>query len=239
MKYIVTSNYNKQKKITSFINFFKNDVGNNYKIIIVDDSSVDNSKKILRKIKNKKINVYFNNKNSGKGFCLKKGLSKIKTYKENDIVILIDIDLPYKNKIKKFFNVTDKLKIISRRSSIKKNSIKLEKLNFYCVSRLIIGYSLNYAFRIFGLTKLLDTQAGLKAFKAKYLNNIKKIKTNNFLFDLELIILFENKIGVEEIFSNYTIGTNSSINLISLKIIKNLLFDLFSIFLNKKNKVYK
>lgn len=230
MIHVVTSNFNKENKICNFIDFIDKSIKTKFQIIIVDDGSKDNSRKILKKIKNQNVKIIFNNKNSGKGYSLKKGLKKILKYNNEDIIILIDIDLPYKTKFQKFLKLDNKLKIISR-----KKMYVNTKISFYSNFRNIIGKLINFLFRFLNLTNQSDTQAGLKAFKAKYLPLIQNTITHNFLFDLELIIIFEKKIGVSKIIHNMIEIENSTIKLSNLNHIKNIFWDLIKILINKKN----
>lgn len=60
-------------------------------IIIVNDGSTDNTKKILDKLKSKNIKVYNLRKNRGKGYALRHGFKKA----SGDITIVQDADLEY------------------------------------------------------------------------------------------------------------------------------------------------
>ena len=60
-------------------------------IIIIDDASSDGTQLILNKLKKKNIKIFFNTKNYGKGYCLRKGIKEAK----NDITIFQDADLEY------------------------------------------------------------------------------------------------------------------------------------------------
>lgn len=60
-------------------------------IIIVDDGSTDGTRQVLKNVKAKNIKIYFNKKNRGKGFCLRKGFKQV----SGDIVIIQDADLEY------------------------------------------------------------------------------------------------------------------------------------------------
>jgi hypothetical protein len=184
--------------------------------------------------KKKYAHIVLNKKNQGKGFSLKRAINKIqkKRFLPDDIILLIDIDLPYIRKIKQFLNVkNNSIKIISRRKPNSRSLINFEKNNIYCISRYLIGHFVNYLFRFLNLIKLLDTQAGLKSFNGSLLSKIKIIKTNNFLFDLELLIICEkNNIEIKEIYSEYTINTNSSISFLNFKIFINFILDFLKIF---------
>lgn len=63
-------------------------------IIIIDDGSKDGTTQILKTIKNRKIKIFFQNKNQGKGAAIRRGLKEI----TGDIVIIQDADLEYNPK---------------------------------------------------------------------------------------------------------------------------------------------
>lgn len=60
-------------------------------IIVVDDGSNDGTVQILKTIKNRKVKIFFQNKNQGKGSAIRRGLKEI----TGDIVIIQDADLEY------------------------------------------------------------------------------------------------------------------------------------------------
>ena len=61
-------------------------------IIVIDDCSTDGTREILNNIeKNLFQKLIFNEKNYGKGFCIKKGIS----YATGEIIIIQDADLEY------------------------------------------------------------------------------------------------------------------------------------------------
>ncbi|MFH1367767.1 MAG: glycosyltransferase [Elusimicrobiota bacterium] len=60
-------------------------------IVIVDDYSTDGTREILEKISEKNIKVFFNDKNRGKGFSIRRGFEHV----TGDIVIIQDADLEY------------------------------------------------------------------------------------------------------------------------------------------------
>lgn len=63
-------------------------------VIVVDDGSRDGTTEILKTIKNKKVKVFFQKKNQGKGAAIRLGLTKV----TGDIVIIQDADLEYNPK---------------------------------------------------------------------------------------------------------------------------------------------
>ena len=59
-------------------------------IIVIDDFSNDGTRKILKdKLENKVSKIIYNEKNSGKGFCIKKGIQ----VSSGDIILIQDADL--------------------------------------------------------------------------------------------------------------------------------------------------
>jgi len=82
--------FNEKNTILEIINQIKN-AWKNAEIIIVDDASTDGTKKILEKIKDSKIKIFYHLKNRGKGAALKTAVS----HASGDITIIQDADLEY------------------------------------------------------------------------------------------------------------------------------------------------
>lgn len=238
--------FNQAKKIQKNLKILDKKLKNikniNYEIIAIDDGSYDKTWSKLKFIKNKlpRIQVFKNNKNFGKGYSVRKGITKIKN--KTDYIIIIDSDLPYFNKIELVISklIYHKLVIINRKH--KKSRLVLKKLNFYPIARYIAGSIFNLIIRLLGFTTLRDTQAGLKGFSAKYKNFMAKTKTNSFLYDVELMMIFEkNNITPESIPCSYMISKNSSIKFYKFTLLKKILFDFFlisySFYLGKYSKL--
>src|SRR3989304_1885661 len=71
------------KKVES-VNFEK-------EIIVVDDASTDGTREILKSLGDNKYQIFFHDKNRGKGAALKTGFSHV----TGNIVIVQDADLEY------------------------------------------------------------------------------------------------------------------------------------------------
>lgn len=87
--------YNEKDTIEEIINRIckLNDVKT--EIIIIDDSSNDGTREILKnKIEKRVKKIIFNNVNNGKGFCIKTGLD----HATGDIILIQDADLEYNPK---------------------------------------------------------------------------------------------------------------------------------------------
>ncbi len=234
---------NQQFKINNNINRLLTRIKNtnfilDWEIILIDDCSTDTTYlKILElKKNNKKIKIFRNRVNKGKGFSIKKGVSLVS--KKTSKIVLIDSDIPYYDSLGFFLKKlhTNNLVIINRKD--KKSRLQINEKKFYIYYRIFIGHILNLIFRILGLTKLKDTQAGLKGFDINFKDAFKKVKTNGFLYDLEfLMILEKKKITPILIPCTYTISKKSTIGF-NLKVYLKILLDLFKIIINFISKNY-
>lgn len=85
--------YNEELFIKKAINaVLKANIGKLAKeIIIVDDGSKDGTTTILKTIRNRKVKVFFQKKNQGKGSAIRRGLKEV----TGDIVVIQDTDLEY------------------------------------------------------------------------------------------------------------------------------------------------
>ena len=89
---IIVPCYNEEKTIKEIIYSVKKNINNNDEIIVVDDSSTDETKNILEGELNDSINCLIRNeKNYGKGYSIRKGIEKAK----GDIILIQDADLEY------------------------------------------------------------------------------------------------------------------------------------------------
>ena len=84
--------FNEKKTIEEVVDRINDLKDLNLEIIIIDDNSNDGTKDLLKdKIQNKVSKIIFNNKNYGKGYCVKKGIEA--SY--GDAILIQDADLEY------------------------------------------------------------------------------------------------------------------------------------------------
>jgi glycosyltransferase involved in cell wall biosynthesis len=149
-------------------------------IIIIDDYSTDGTREyLIRNIRSFKYNLILNNKNCGKGFCIKRGIHQA----SGEITIIQDADLEY--------DPADYLNLIN---PIKKNYAEVvfgsrfqggqERRVLYFwhyLGNALLTFFSNMLTNI----NLTDMEVGLKAFKTSVLKDIQ-LKENRFGFEPEI-----------------------------------------------------
>lgn len=88
---VVMPVYNEQETITEIIKQVRNSGVSSIELIVVDDCSIDNTRKILKNISNSIDVLVLKEKNGGKGSALREGIKKA----TGEIVIIQDADLEY------------------------------------------------------------------------------------------------------------------------------------------------
>ncbi|MDA7450137.1 glycosyltransferase family 2 protein [Candidatus Pelagibacter ubique] len=155
---------------------------NNYEkeIIVIDDFSTDGSRKILSEIEKVSISkLILNERNYGKGYCIKKGIEEA----TGDIVIIQDADLEY--------DPSDYKKLIE---PIHKNQADVVYGSRFAGSEekrvLYYWHTIGNKFlttlsNMFTNINLTDMECCYKAFKTKIIKKID-LKENRFGFEPEV-----------------------------------------------------
>jgi glycosyltransferase involved in cell wall biosynthesis len=157
--------------------------GWNYEIVVVDDGSVDDTRKIAdecrRARNNNHLKVIGYEKNAGKGAAMRTGFA----HSEGRFVVAIDSDLD-----------VDPYLIPNYVEALKTNDIAVaSKWNprsrtTMTSRRKILSFGFNALSRLLTGIKLRDTQTGLKAFRRIVFERMApKFMVERYAFDLEMM----------------------------------------------------
>ena len=177
---IVIPCYNEEKTISVIIENILKFAHINKEIIIVDDGSTDNTKKILQEeLKNKVDKIIYHTKNQGKGAALRTGIAVA----TGEIILIQDADLEYDPK-----DYTKLIEpILSGRADIVYGSRFVGSdphRAVYFWHSLANGF-LTLLSNIFTGLKLTDIETCYKVFKSEIIKKIK-IEENGFGFEPEI-----------------------------------------------------
>ena len=179
---IIIPAYNEQGNIKEIISRVQNVKleGITKEIIVVDDFSTDNTKKILSDIKDSSIKIFFHQKNQGKGASIRTGLR----YANGDIILIQDADLEYDPKeypalLKPILDNQAKVVYGSRMETIKKNMSNMYKLHYFGNIFLTLVTNVLYG------TKISDMETGYKVFRKEVLEGIS-LRARRFDFEPEI-----------------------------------------------------
>ena len=157
-----------------------------YEIIVVDDFSTDGTRDILKNLANKIHHLVLNEKNYGKGYCIRQGIKK----STNDIILIQDADLEY--------DPLDYEKLV--------NPILYKRADVVIGSRFVNSeekrvlyywHSLGNAFitllsNIFSNLNLSDIECCYKVFKSDVIKSIN-LEEDRFGFEPEVIAKVSKK----------------------------------------------
>ena len=206
-----------------------------YEIIVVDDGSRDSTAKIVKKaaLRDKKIMLIKNTKNTGKGYSVKRGMLR----SSGDVSLFTDADLSTPiTEIKNMINVLREgfdVVIGSRRMIGSKVKV------FQPPIRRLSGWVFHKTRKMIFLKDINDTQCGFKMFKKKAVKPIfSRQATNGFVFDVEILLIAENlAYKVKEIPVKWIDEIESSLKI--RKHIKGIIKDCIMIRINQIKGLYK
>lgn len=164
---------------------------NDFEVVVVDDGSGDEYKKIFEKCKCKVISYDINR---GKGFALKTGLKYIKDRYSDCYVVTMDSDGQH--------TVEDAEKVIKYATN-HKNTLVLgsRKRGENTPLRSFLGNSITcFIFDLVTHTKVYDTQTGLRAFSSNLIDYLLEVDGDRFEYEMNVLLnLSRNNITVHEI----------------------------------------
>ena len=195
---IIIPCYNEHKTIAQIVNKILNQTKIEKEIIIIDDCSTDGTKEILQKNINSKVDkIIYNEKNFGKGFCIKKGVE----ISSGQIVLIQDADLEY--------DPSDYSKIL--KPIIEGNADVVygsrfvgseeKRVLFYWHS--VGNYLLTTLSNIFSNLNLTDMENCYKAFKSDLIKSIN-LEEERFGFEPEITAkIAKKKVRIFEVGVKY------------------------------------
>lgn len=225
---IVIPAYNEVKRIGKTIDKILHYVNNQkypYEIIIIDDGSVDETAGVVMKfIKNNEHIKLLNNKtNTGKGYCIKKGIleanGKYVLFTDADLSTPVEEVEKLLSQLEKGYDIA-----IGSRSLAGSNIILRQPLY-----RELMGKVFNKFVRIFAVKEFVDTQCGFKLFRRDAARIIfKEQRLNGFAFDVEILYLArKNGFKIKEVPIKWINSPDSKVSPISSSI--GMFFDLLKI----------
>ena len=186
-------------------NFF-----DDYEIIFSDDGSRDGSSDIVKNLNLPNVKVVGYEKNQGKGCAVRHGILASR----GDIVIFTDADLAYGlDVIKEAVEIMDEGEHSVVVASRAKHS---EGYEGYTFIRKLASKTYIKVLNLFGGIKISDAQCGFKAFDGEKGRKIFSLcQTNNFAFDLEVILVAQKmKLKIYELPAKIINHRESKVNVI-------------------------
>ena len=179
---IIVPTYNEEKTIIKILEKIKNNSSDffKYEVIVIDDASTDQSRKLLENNKHLYDKLLINETNKGKGFSVKRGISSA----SGTHVIFQDADLEYNpgdfKKFEKIFIDFDADGIIGSRfvySNYTRSHNILNKIG---------NTILTFVFNLLYNTTFTDIYSCYFAFK-KNLLNVEELRTKGFEQHAEIL----------------------------------------------------
>ena len=172
--------FNEEKTIIEIINIVKKQINENDEIIVIDDYSSDNSRKLLQENLNGKVDrLILNEKNFGKGYSIRRGIEEA----SGEIVLIQDADLEYDpsdyNKLLK--PITDGVADVVYGSRFVGSEEKRVIYFWHMIGNKLLTLLSNMLTNL----NLTDMEVCYKAFRSDVIKNIN-LKENRFGFEPEI-----------------------------------------------------
>lgn len=155
--------------------------GLRYEIVVVDDGSIDDTKRKVANYANKNghVKVVGYKRNTGKGYAVRTGFQCSK----GKSVIFIDSDLDIDPQlVLRYFKALIRGDIVIGSKWHPQSTVKIRLL------RRILSHAFNILARILTGVRLRDTQTGLKAVRKKALEEVfSALSIRRYAYDVELL----------------------------------------------------
>ena len=165
----------------------------NYELIVVIDGNLDKTFDEVKKINRKHVKVYMYEKNEGKGYAVKYGMSRAK----GDIIGFIDAGMdisPASISMLLSHMIWYNADII-----VGSKLHPVSQVNYPLIRQFLSWGYRNFTHLLFGF-KVRDTQVGLKIFKKKVAKDVfPRLTVKQFAFDIEMLAV-AHTLGYHRIF---------------------------------------
>lgn len=182
------------------------DINQEYEILFADDASIDRSKDILEKIADidRKVRIFFHHPNQGLGFTLR----ELFRYAKGDIVIYMDVDLPFgiENLPKLLREIGDSDVVLASRYVIPTKRVP--------IARAIASRAYYFLCKILFDISVKDLGSGFVIFKRKVIDSIS-LSANGFDIHIELFTKIKRQgFSVKEIPAEYNYNGYSTFSVL-------------------------
>lgn len=202
----------------------------NYEIVVVIDGKVDRSYERAKKIASPKLKVFGYKENQGKGYAIRFGMRKARGDYIGFIDAGMEIDPLGISMLLEHLRWYDADIIVgSKRHPV-------SRVNYPLIRKILSWGYFKLVRILFGL-KVTDTQAGVKIFKRKVLEDILPVLlVKKYAFDIEMLAV-AHCFGYKRIFDapiKFTYQFQSLTNAATLKTIFLMLWDTLAVFYRLK-----
>ncbi len=186
---IIIPAYNEETLITSTLESLESYLSarsEGYEIIVVDDGSQDKTARCIQdwqKINGGNLRLLINEKNKGKGFCIRRGVVE----SQGSFIIFIDADLPYE-----LYAIDDFLNALKNGYDLAIGSRVLpgSQVKGVPVLRYVSGQIFSWMVQAVLFSGLPDTQCGFKSFRSVAAKEIfRRLTIGGFGFDVEMLFV--------------------------------------------------
>jgi len=179
---VIMPAYNESKLICSTIAEVKRQfslVCSDFEIIIVDDGSIDGTRKLIESRRFEGVKLVSYERNEGKGFAIRKGFS----HATGEFTFLVDSDAEIM--AKDLVGYVEALNATDIVLGSKRHPLSVVRAP---VLRRFLSLAFNVTERLLTGVKATDTQAGFKAMKSRVVYSVMPLITaKRFAFDVEFL----------------------------------------------------